>query len=235
LSLMNSQTVALLTFGICASGFLLAQEYPHAFPREGARKLFENDRVAVWEVTWKNNVLQPIHRHLYDMAGVYLRYGLINVTTPDGRVSQSRPFDVPRPYFQLRGITHKEEGVGGPDDPERLAIMLDLKEPAASGAAAKSEMPPAFPRDGATVSIDNARVGMWDYTWMVNKPVPMHIHERDSVEVYVTGGTLLRRTADGKDETQTVATKDARFVQQGPIDSEEAVSGSPRAITIELK
>jgi hypothetical protein len=143
----------------------------------------------------------------------------------EGRVSQSRPFDVPQPYFQLRGITHKEEGVGGPDDPERLAIMPDLKEPAASGAAAKSEMPAAFPRDGATVSIDNARVRMWDYTWIVNKPVPMHIHERDSVEVYVTGGSLRRRTADGKEETQTVATKD----------SEEAVSGSPRAITIELK
>jgi len=232
---MKSHMLALLTFGICAAGLLVAQVYPHAFPREGAKKLFENDRVAAWEVTWKKNVLQPIHRHLYDMAGVYLRYGAINVTTPEGRVSPSRPFEVPRSYFQLRAITHKEEGVGGLDDPERLAIMLDLKEPEATGAVAKSDMPPAFPRDGAVMTLDNPRVRMWDYTWIVNQPVPMHIHERDSVEVYVTGGTLLRRTADGKEETRTVATKDARFVPQGRIDSEEALSGSPRAITIEPK
>jgi hypothetical protein len=227
--------IGLLSAVICGAGFLAAQNYPHAYPREGTKKLFDNDRVTIWEVNWLKNVPQPIHRHLYDMAGVYLRYGFINVTTPEGKVSPSNVFEVPRPYFQPRGITHKEEAVGGPNDPERLAIMVDLKEPAPSGAVATSELLPAFPREGAKDVLDNPRVRMWDYTWVPKKPVAMHVHDRDSVEVFVTGGTLVVKTPDGKEETRTVAMKDARFVPRGRVDSEEAVSGSPRAITIELK
>ena len=231
--LMKLQAVALLA--ALAAGIVFAQNYPHAYPRKGATQVFENDRVIVWEVNWLKNIPQPIHRHLYDMAGVYLRYGFINVTTPEGKVNPSNHFDVPRPYFQPRGITHKEEAVGAPDDPERLAIMVDLKEPAATGAVATSEMPPAFPREGAKVVLDNPRVRMWDYTWEPKKPVAMHVFERDSVEIFVTGGTLLIKTPDGKQETRVVAMKDARFIPKGRVVSEEAVSGSPRAITIELK
>src|SRR5579862_9348735 len=167
------------------------------------------------------------------MAGVYLRYGFINVTTPDGKVTPSPYFDVPRPYFQLAGITHKEEAVGGPDDPERLAIMVDLKESAASGEVSHSMLPPAFPREGAKGLLDNARVRMWDYTWTPGKPVSAHIHDRDSIEVYVSGGTLRIKAPVGKEENRTVAKKDARFVPRGTVDSEEAVNGAPRAVTIE--
>ena len=229
-----------LIAGIFSAAFLLAQNYPHAFPRDGVTKLFDNDRVTIWEVNWIKNVPQPFHRHLYDMAGVYLRYGLINVTTPEGKVTPSPYFDVPRPYFQLAGIMHNEEAVGGPNDPERLAIMVDLKEPAASGevvssAVTSSKLPPAFPREGAKDVLDNARVRMWDYTWVQEKPVGMHTHDRDSIEVFVTGGTLRVKTPDGREETRTVAMKDARFVPRGRVDSEEAVNGSPRVIAIELK
>ena len=223
---------------LCGAGILLAQNYPHAYPREGTKKLFDNDRVTIWEVNWLKNLPQPIHRHLYDMAGVYLRYGFIDVTTPEGKVNASGPFEVPRPYFQPAGITHKEEAVGGPGDPERLAIMVDLKEPAARGrtiAEDSGNIPAAFPREGAKDVLDNSRVRMWDYTWQVKKPVTMHMHETDSIEVFVTGGTLLVKTPDGKEETRVVAMKDARFVPKGQVDSEEAASGSPRAITIELK
>jgi len=227
--------LCLLTAGIWAAGFLLAQNYPHAFPREGVKKLFENNRVTIWEVNWIKNVPQPFHRHLYDMAGVYLRYGHVQITTLDGKVTPGFYFEPPFPYFQLRGRTHKEEAVGGENDPEELAIMVDLKEPAASGAVSNSQVQPAFPREGAKDVLDNARVRMWDYTWVPEKPVAMHIHDRDSVEIIVTGGTLRVKTPDGKQEIRTVATKDARFVPLGRVDSEEAVNSSPRAITIEVK
>lgn len=227
--------ISLLTAGICAEGLLLAQNYPHAFPREGVKKLFENDRITIWEVNWIKNVPQPFHRHLYDMAGVYLRYGHVQITTLDGKVTQGFYFEPPFPYFQLRGRTHKEEAVGGPNDPEQLAIMVDLKEPEASGGVTSSQMQPAFPREGAKDVLDNARVRMWDYTWVPEKPVAMHIHDLDSVEIIVTGGTRRMKTPDGKEELRTVAMKEARFVPRGRVDSEEAVDSSPRAITIELK
>ena len=40
-----------------------APDYPHAFPREGVTKRFENERVIIWEVVWPNGVPQPFHRH----------------------------------------------------------------------------------------------------------------------------------------------------------------------------
>ena len=75
---------------------------------------------------------------------------------------------------------------------------------------------------------------MWDYTWKSGSPTPRHVHNTDTIEVFVDGGTI-RTTANGKQETHTVAFKNARFVPRGRVDTEEAVSGSPRAIVIELK
>ena len=63
----------------------------------------------------------------------------------------------------------------------------------------------------------------------------MHVHDKDSVEVFVEGGTIRTRMADGREETKTVAFKDARFVPRGQTDTEEAIRGSPRAIIIELR
>jgi hypothetical protein len=227
---MNIGKLVWIGVVVCSVVGLAAENYPHAYPRKGATKVFENDRVIVWEVNWLKNIPQPIHRHLYDMAGVYLRYGFINVTTPEGKVNPSNKFDVPRPYFQPAGITHKEEAVGGPEDPERLAIMVDLKEPAATGVKTTSETNPAFPREGAKDVLDNARVREWDYTWDSKKPGAPHVFERDAVEIVVTGGELNR---NGK--AVALQMKDARFVAHGTVETDTLVSGTPRAITIELK
>jgi hypothetical protein len=219
---------------LAAAALLMGQDYPHAFPRVGTTQLFDNERVTIWEVNWKNSVAQPVHRHRYDMAGVYLRYGRITVTTPEGKATTGEPFDVPRPYYQPKGITHKEEAVGGPNDPERLAIMVDLKDT----TVALFQPPlglPAFPRHNATNVLENPRVRMWDYAWQVGAPTPGHVHDTDTIEVFVTGGTIKATTPDGKVQMRTVAFKDARFVPRGLIDVEEAVTGSPRAIVIELK
>jgi len=48
------------------------------------------------------------------MAGVYHRYGVITVTNPDGTATSGKRFEVPRPYFQPKGITHREEAKGTP-------------------------------------------------------------------------------------------------------------------------
>ena len=212
-------------------------EYPHAFPRTGVTKLFDNNRVTAWEVHWVKEIPQPIHRHRFDMAGVYLRYGPIRVTRPDGVESPQRPpFEVPRPYFQEKGVTHREEAIGfGPDAPERLAVMFDLKETLVEPIAIRKDLPPAFPREGAKQAIDNARVVEWDHTWIKGKRIATHIHDKDSVQVFFQGGTIKFTGADGKAETKTFKFGDARFIPRGTIDSEEATDGSPRAVTIELK
>ena len=227
--------VAIVVCGLAAAAVLSAQEYPHAFPRTGVTQLFDNPRVTVWEVNWIHGVKQPIHRHRYDMAGVYLRYGDITVTTPDGTATTGQKFDVPRPYFQLKAITHREEAMGKPGDPERLAIMVDLKDDPVPPFQITGTDPRALPRDGAANVLENPRVRMWDYTWKPGAPTARHTHDTDTIEVFLTAGRIRTRTVDGKDETHDVAFKSARWVPRGRVDTEEAVSGSPRAIVIELK
>src|SRR5262245_5981744 len=241
---------------VVAGTGVLAQEYPHAFPRHGATQIFDNDRVTIWEVVWHHNVDQPYHRHLYDMTMVYLREGSITVTpppdAPPARPAATPPAAAPsgtagapggggvgrnegaRQLFQLKGITHKEVGSGKPNEPERFGFATDLKGYSPVYPAPKDAQP-AFPREGAAKGIDSERVVFWDHTWTPGKPTPMHFHDKDRVEVFVTGGTLRIRTADGKTETQTVAPWSARFVEGGRSDVEEAVGEPIRAVTIELK
>ncbi len=237
---MNRAAFAILLLAAALGCRALSDDtYPHAFPRTGTVKLFENDRVAVWEVNWLKGVMQPVHRHRYDMAGVYLRFGQITVTPPNEPVPENpKPgavWEVPRPYYQPKGVTHREVAFGGPNDPERLAIMCDLKDFTPPPFQIPAGMKPAFPREGAKAAIDNARVIEWDYTWKPGVPVATHVHDKDSIEVFFEGGTIKRHFADGHDEIQEVKFKDARWVPRGQIDSEEAIAGSPRAVIIELR
>lgn len=214
-----------------------ADEFPHAYPRTGVTSLFENERVFAWDVHWIHDIEQPYHRHRYDMAGVYLRYGPIRVTALDGTVSPiSPPFDIPRPYFQREGVTHKEEMIGfAPDAPERWAIMFDLKNVTGKVAKVPPGMTAAFPQDGAEMAIDNDRVMEWVHAWEIGKPLATHMHNIDSVQVFYSPGTLRFTDANGNSRTQDFVIGDARFIPAGTIDTEEAVSGAPKAVTIEIK
>ena len=211
-----------------------AQTYPHAFPRTGVTKLFENERVIAWDVKWLHDVPQPYHRHQYDMAGVYTVYGPIQVIGLDGTVAPITPFAVPRPYFQPKDITHKEEAMGLAGAPVREAVMLDLKE-GAFAPVPRPGTPAAFSREGAAKAIDNARVVEWDYVWIPGRTVETRVYERDAVEVFFDPGTIRYRTADGKEQTRTVQRKDAHFIPRGTVRSEEAIAGAPRAVIVELK
>ena len=70
-----------LTCVVLATGIVVKlQEYPHAFPRAGIEKFFENERVSVWDATWPDGVEQPYNRHRYDMTGVFFSWGPLRVT-----------------------------------------------------------------------------------------------------------------------------------------------------------
>ena len=215
------------------AGFALAQDYPHAFPREGAEKIVENERVIVWEVTWPNGVPHPYHRHRYDMTGVFLRWGPLRVTRLDGTFTLSEvPFEIPRVFFQAKGVTHKEEGIG---TPERHAIMIDMKENVASPSQPRTDIPPALPREGAEEVLDSPRVTVWDVGWPEGQGTPLHVHTRDTVAVFLEGGTIRMRQADGSEEATTYASKDVVFLPAGTAHASSVTSGSPRAMFYELK
>jgi hypothetical protein len=210
-------------------------DYPHAFPRKGVTQILDNPRVTIWEVNWRRGDAQPFHRHKYDMAGVYLRWGPITVTGLDGKADEGPEFPVPRPYYQPKGITHREEAHGAEGTPERLAVMIDLKDAVTDMMVIDDPEPSAYPRDGAKNVLENPRIRMWDYTFAANGPAVKRVYRNDVIEVVVTGGTVKVTTAAGKTETRTLAPKQARYVNRGTVQTEQGVSGSPRVIAVELK
>ena len=208
-------------------------DYPHAYPREGVTKRFENERVIVWEVVWLDGVAQPYHRHRYDMTGVFLRWGPLRVTRPDGTFTVSETqFEVPSTFLLRKGVTHKEEGTG---QPERHSIMIDLKEFTPPAREPRTDVRPAFPRDGATLVLDEDRVAVWDVRLSTGDEVPLHAHNADTVAVFLEEGTIRSIGEDGTASDAEYAYKDVRFWPAGRVHREVVVDGAPRAYLFELK
>lgn len=96
--------------------------YPLAYPRPGATKLLENERVAVWDYVWTPNVPTPMHFHDKDVVVLFLEDGDLKSTTPDGKeVITSYTTGTIR--FNQRNRTHFETLVRG----KQHAIVTELK------------------------------------------------------------------------------------------------------------
>src|SRR5262249_47077695 len=64
--------------------------YPPPYPREGTASLIDNERVLVWDVTWPKGAPPLMHRHPYDMTGIYYWPGDRTITSLDGTKRTSR-------------------------------------------------------------------------------------------------------------------------------------------------
>ncbi len=187
-----------------------AQTYPEPFDREGAKKLFETDRVKVWEVSWLPRAY-PTHKHLYDYAGVYFTSGDRVIVSPQGQRSptHTNAWDT---FFYRSGVTHSEEGVG---TDVLQAIFLELKEPAAQGGATT-----ASTGLGKEVGRPNNRLITW--------------HE------IAEPGTQLQATARKyENDAVVVAFKGLKptitLVKRGTEDKGKHTAGFDRVYTFELK
>ena len=216
---------------ICAAA-VLAESYPPPFPRKDASKVFENDRVEVWDVTWPKGQPTAMHEHPYDQLSVTLRGGAVKVTrlgaTP--KVSNSTLGSV---ALTPKGTIHVEEGVS---DVPQHKIMLQLKPSPSPSVSHRESVPGAFPREGAVKLMENDRIVAWDFTWKPGQKVPRHLNYLDSVTVFLEGGTI-RAIADrgGLKDTPRKAGEVVFSSFTPDAQTEEAVSGTPRAVIVELK
>lgn len=96
--------------------------FPLAFPRPGAKKLLENDRVIVWDCSWTQDVATPMHFHDKDVVALFLENGELKSTTPDGQSSITF-FTEGTIRFNARNRTHSEALVRG----QQHAIITELK------------------------------------------------------------------------------------------------------------
>jgi hypothetical protein len=191
--------------------FVQTTPLPPAYPRPGTTKLLENNRVIVWDISWLKQQY-PLHRHPYDLTGVYYTDGdRIIVSESGGR----RPVHTAswETAFQLKGVTHIEEGAS--DSPLR-AVFVEMKEPSASGVMDKAAMPAAFP-DGVGKQLrDNERSVLWEFV-----PPPAskaHRHQRDAIVIAFAGKSPK-----------------ASFVNRGTVHNDEGVSGADSLYVVELK
>ena len=231
--LLIAALVALAPHTALAQAAQAEPDYPHAYPREGVTKRFENERVIVWEVLWLDGVPQPYHRHRYDMTGVFLRWGPLRVTRPDGTFTVSEtPSEVPSTFLLRKGVTHKEEGIG---QPERHSVMIDLKDHTSPPREPRTDVRPAFPRDGASLMLEEDRVTVWDVRLSAGQEVPLHVHNADTVAVFLERGTVRSIDEDGTATETTYAYKDVRFWPAGRAHREVVVDGAPRAYLFELE
>lgn len=211
---------------------LAAQAYPPPFPREGATKILENERVVVWDVTWEKGKPTPMHRHLVDLVGVTLVPGTVRVTLEDGSSREGQPDAVGAVSAGGKGLTHREEGTS---DVPRRAILIEIKGAATQSLDRPEGVAPAWPREGATKILENDQVVVWDYRFQKDRPIPLHFHDKDTVVVELEPGVTRSIPQDGAPHETTWQGMRARFAPRGRIHREEAVSGSPRGIVVELK
>src|SRR4051794_8006299 len=186
--------------------------YPPPYPREGTKALIDNQRVQVWDVTWPKGAKPGMHRHLYDMTGIYYWPGDRLITATDG---SKRDVSTPagRIQWQLKGITHIEEGKS--DDSLR-AVMIELKCDGPSGKVVRAGEAPALAVSTMPL-LDNERVTVGDYAPPQGEP-GRHLHPRDTVVVFTS-----ERTAR------------AVFVAAGTAHEAERVPAGTKATVFELK
>jgi len=198
---------------LMAGLFLLQQAaaLPPAYPRPGTAKLFENGRVVVWDISWLKQ-RYPLHRHLYDLTGVYYTDGDRIVVSENGqrRPVSRKAWDT---AFQLKGVIHVDEG--GSEPPLR-AVFVEFKEPSALGLVDTAPTPTPFPISGGKPVRDNERSLLWEFA---PPPAPaLHRHVRDVVVIAFTGRTPR-----------------VSFAARGTSHTDEGVAGADRVYAIELK
>jgi hypothetical protein len=184
---------------------------PPAYPRAGAVKILDNDQVQVWNIAWLKGQPSPLHRHLYDLVGVYYEPGDRMIISPEGakRPVSTKAWDIAN---QKAGITHIEEGTS--DAPLR-AVFVEMKQAGPYGTDSSGGDAPAFSGTGATQKLDNERVTVWEF---LKPPSGRHRHTHDAVVAAIDGQKPR-----------------AVFVKRGTVHADEGAGTASRYYVFEIK
>jgi hypothetical protein len=229
--IVTACAVASLAGALAGTRLLAQQELPPPFPRTNATKLFENDRINVWNIVWPKGQPSPLHRHIYDQVGTYYERGGRTITTPDGQ-SRSAMTEVGSLSTTRKGTTHVEEGN---TDPPLRAVFIELRQTTPSGKPAADVGQAALPREGAKQVLDDDRVIAWDLTWAAGAQGMKYRAPLETVIVWLGDGTLRVTPASGSPTTMPVKAGTMRHLDRGAAETLEMASGSPRAMIFQFK
>ena len=210
-----------------------AHKLPPGWPRDGAKKLIENDRGIAWNVEYYKDKSSPLHEHPYFFAGLDLNTGSV-VTRRPGETKWTEPGVVKKDnmWFLPKGLTHAEMTVS---DPGRHTVVIDVKDKRVPEAANTTSFPSNKYAPSMTKVVDNDMVTIWDAAWGPRDGV-MSFDTRDAFLAIAEGGDLVIED-DGKPaETKAVKSGEALFLPGGKA---RAISSGPgttvRAMLVEMK
>ena len=120
------------------------------------------------------------------------------------------------------------------DKPVR-EIVVELKDTPSNTVPNTTGLPPAFPREGSKLVLENDRIRVWNYAWVPGKPTPMHFHNTEVVVAYRGNGDVSSTTPDGKTSVNHRKAGDIVYNLANRSHSEEVVKGQQSGIMLELK
>jgi hypothetical protein len=119
--------------------------------------------------------------------------------------------------------------------PVLLALVLMQAAAARPAVAQAQDLPPAYPRPGATSLLENADVIVWDIAWL-KQAYPFHRHRYDHVGVYYTSGDRIIVSTEGERRPVSTQAWNISFQLAGVTHSEEGASDEPlRAVFVQIK
>ena len=118
----------------------------------------------------------------------------------------------------------------------QVLMLLGVLSALVSGQSLRTEdIPPAFPREGATRVLENEWVTAWDATWIPNKSTAMHRHAYDYFGVELTDSRTDVIESDGSTRTLSMRRGLSWFIAKGATHREIGISANPprRAILVD--
>jgi predicted metal-dependent enzyme (double-stranded beta helix superfamily) len=185
----------------------------------------DNARVTVFDVKLQPGDPCSSIDHTGDYVILYFEGG--RVRSADGK-TQTHPSGG---AMFVHGGTSCDVAIGKPV----REIVVDLKDAPSNTVPNNTGLPPAFPRQGSKLILENDRVRVWNYTWLPGKPTPMHFHNTEVVVAYRGNGDVSSSTPDGKTTVNHRQAGDIVFNLANRSHSEALVSGEQSGIMLELK
>ena len=221
-----------------------AQRYPPPFPRVGATELKpqanQNPRldIDIWEVLHIKGKPSPMYQLPMDTVSVTLTEGAVKYTRPDGtvRIEHNRFGEV---RFESKGTIMQDEGLN--DLPSRTVIFQIKNGQHAKLAPPVDGVPGQWPRIDSIKLFETETFNVWEEVWLQDRPITKHLHYNQAAYVMLNGGVLRGVTEGSPLRAPSPAESHWRtgyVLTMGPVKvphEEELVSGTPRAVWVELK
>jgi hypothetical protein len=187
--------------------------------------VMDNARVTVRDIHLEKGVPGPAISHAGDHVVLYFDGGRIRAA--DGRTARHPAGDAAAGH----GGTTADTSLDGP----AREIVVELKDASSNTVPNTTGLPPGFPREGARLVLETPKVRVWNYTWLLNKPTPMHFHNTEIVVAYRGDGDIKATTPDGRSNITHRATGDIVYNLANRSHSEELIKGTASGVMLELK